>query len=47
MSDYKKDNGNQVNFNSADYANDLNIFYARFACHDFGFNNNTIQPHLL
>ena len=36
MSGYKKDKGNQVNSNSADYANDLNRLYARFDCNDFG-----------
>ena len=46
MSDYKKDNGNQVNSNFADYANDLNRLYPRFDCHDFGFEPEGIRDRL-
>ena len=46
MNDYKKDNGNQINSNSADYANDLNIFYACFECYDFGFEPEVIRDRL-
>ena len=42
----KKKKGNQVNSNSADYANDLNRLYARFDCYDVGCEREEVRDRL-